>query len=650
VLLLRSLRLVIVSLFVLAAASAHAQLSGSIGISGESTNNVQSLDTTSPDQILLPAVTLSYDLPVSGSSKVTFSGSAGPSYYSVNPALSYNATILGATGEFYLSNTEAIAASAHDSKMEQFEQFLPRRSNDMQSMPSYYSPLLKKLVNNDSLVDVASSALYTLSGQLDSSDVSPTGLTKKQVKTFEDLRDSMSDAVITVADLLDSLGYSESTSEVVVKELSGLRAPLLSLVPHLKSSKSDPRLLDQAIASLKAAKPETEYLPSASIGAQPSAGYAAGSTTGASKDHGLLHSLQSVAAQQSAPAPLFTLVSSTSRLREFGYNDISVHEDIDDSGATTLATKLTIPVAWSSHKALSFSKSNLALFGGDTSLKGNPNDYTSFSFGSALAVLPTTTVGIRAAYDYARAHYPFDSVYSNTENRFTLNGRIGIGASTVLIGEGALGFRNYITPLQVTRQIQYDSVGRLGKIFRKVKDTTVAAESNFHQFSYGLGISQFFGERFVLGALVAFNNNPNLRAYVTNATVVTGPLGKKKIRAAVQIADDEYTYDLSRYSFFGASRIVWDVDLGADISYEDRTYGSAVGPNGNPIPGGQGRTETGVYTNISLSKLIGFEDRLLSVFNAAIIEARLNLASVNSSDKTYSYNASVFTVGGTLTF
>ena len=122
----RSARYVFVSLLVItgifASVSTRAQLSGSLGITGESTNNVQSLDTTSPDQILLPALTLSYDLPMSGSSKLTANASVGPSYYNVNPAFSYNATLIGVTGQFYLSNTDAIAAAAaQDSKLMEFD-------------------------------------------------------------------------------------------------------------------------------------------------------------------------------------------------------------------------------------------------------------------------------------------------------------------------------------------------------------------------------------------------------------------------------------------------------------------------------------------------------------------------------------------------
>jgi hypothetical protein len=321
-----------------------------------------------------------------------------------------------------------------------------------------------------------------------------------------------------------------------------------------------------------------------------------------------------------------------------------VHEDVEDSGATTLATLLTIPISWSAHTGTNYSPADSTadnnLFGGV--FPGNPNDYHSVSFGAAIEGLTSESFALRGSYDYTRATYAFDSVYSNSENRFELLPRLAAGRSTVFFGELSIGFRNYLNPLRIS-----DTVRNLrGKNVRI--DSQVAA-SKFNQFSYGLGIAQFIGERWVIGVLAAFNNNPNLRAYVTTAQVQT--IGKGRIvRAAVQIADDEYTYNLSRYSLFSNARIFWDMDVGSDLSYEQRTYGSAVGPKGNTIPGGQGRTESGWFFNASLSKLFSFESRLISVFNSSMLEGRMEIASVTASQSLYSYEALSFTVTATLGF
>lgn len=656
-----------------AVTDAQAQFSGSIGIGGQTTNNVQSLDTTAPDQILLPTINLNYDWLPSAVSKITFSGSYDPNFYSVNPALSFNATTLGATGLFYLTNQDAIAKESMREKTSSSPS--QRHSTHFERIPEagdvglspfkprglFFSPEPPPNVQtrmaeaamderNDSLVDLASSALYTLSGQLDSTDISSTGLSKARAQELDDLKDSVSDALSTVADLLDSVGYSESVAEIVTKELENLHTPLARLMAHTKPSHTDPHLLDVAIASLRAAKPEDDFLSTAPP-PMPSSSASIETKT-------LLETLQklppapgriSYAEQIEAPAPAITLVTSATRLREFGYSDVSIHEDADDSGATTLATTLTTPISWSSHTGTNFSPADSLLFGGV--FAGNPNDNHLLTFGAAVEGLPSRSFSLRGGYSYSRATYAFDSVNSNTENRFTLTPRLAVGRTTVLFGEAAIGFRNYFNPLVLTvTPAKYDTLHRpkKGDTIVLVKSAvTQTAGSKFNQYSYGIGLAQFIGERWVIGALLAFNNNPNLRAYVTNAQVLTGPRGRA-VRAAVQVAEDEYTYDLARYGIFTNARLPWDMDIGFDLSREHRVYGSAVGPKGAILQ--QGRTEDGVFINASLSKLIPFEYRLASIFNSLMIAGRLAIEHVNSTVALYSFNATVLTLTTSLGF
>jgi hypothetical protein len=447
------------------------------------------------------------------------------------------------------------------------------------------------------------------------------------------LRDSISDVLSTIADLLDSAGYSESTAEVVVGELENIRASLGRLMPHTKPFHTDPSLLDAAIRSLKMAKPETDYLPTAAAPIAPP-----------SAEVKSVHaSLQSQASEEESapPAPRMTLVASGTRLRQFGYDDVEVHEDADDSDATTMATSLTVPVAFTNHSGIHYSPADTLLYGGN--FGGNPNDSRELAFGGALEGLPSTNFSLRGSYDYTRTAYPFDSVYTNTENRFRLLSRFDIGGPFLLFPEASIGFRNYLTPLTVVDTI----TPAKGKKPAVVK--TLTAGSNFTQFSYGIGTAAVIGERWMLGGLIAFNQNPNLRAYVTTAAIAR--VGKAKaVRTAVQIADDEYTYNLSRYTVFSNARIFWDLDFGTDFSYEHRIYGSEVGPKGNTLPGGQGRTENDRFWNASLSHLFLFEDRLIGAFNALRLEGLLQIANVNASQSIYTYSATNFTITATLGF
>ena len=161
--------------------SARGQLSGTLSFGAQATNNVQDLDTIAPDHILLPAFELDYDMHPSGVSTITLTGSLSPEYYALNTGLSYNETSFGAIGVFYLSNQSAIAAEQASETSElnllpissaNFEKgFMLRGVNT-----TYEHPRRDEESRDDSLVDLAESALYTLSGELDSTDISPAGI------------------------------------------------------------------------------------------------------------------------------------------------------------------------------------------------------------------------------------------------------------------------------------------------------------------------------------------------------------------------------------------------------------------------------------------------------------------------------------------
>jgi hypothetical protein len=456
----------------------RAQLTGSVSIGGQLTNNVQQLDTIAPDQILMPAFQLNYDIHPSGVTTISLIGSYTPSFYNLNSGLSFNEISIGTTGLFYLTNQDAISAEAlengdeaeskpfHSSHLQRMENSYMKQFRSSQPTAPPASPPMhassSQQSKSDSMVDLAVSALYLLSGELDSTEISPKGITKARVSELEDLRDSISDVISTIADLLDSAGYSESTAEVIVSELQGVRAPLLALMPQTKPFHTDPGLLDSAIRFLQQAKPETDFLSTAPT---PSAPPAASAQT-----KQLVHSLATIkttipgAEAVTTSAPILTLLTSSTRLREFGYNDAVIHEDIDDSGATTMATSLTVPVAYTSHIGVeSLTPSDSAyfdsLFGGDYG--GNPNNNKMLTFGGAVEGMLTPTLSLRGNYSFTQDNFPFDSVYSNTENRITLTPRIAFGKSTILIGEGAIGFKKYLNPLVVidTEVLKGDTIG-----------------------------------------------------------------------------------------------------------------------------------------------------------------------------------------------
>ena len=425
-------------------------------------------------------------------------------------------------------------------------------------------------------------------------------------------------------------------------------------MPQTKPSNTDPKLLESAISLLKQAKPQSDFLPSAPMPIAPSSSNAF-VTNGASAKPSVsvITNLILQPSSSEATAPTITLISSSTRLRQFGYSDVFVREDADDSGATTLATTLTIPVSFVTHTGISYIPSDTVLFG--SNYGGNPNDSRIFSFGAGIEGLPSAKFSLRGSYEYTRTSYAFDTVNTNTENRFELLPRIALTNSFVLFPEASIGFRNYLDPIKIFDTIAKETIitgpkGKKDTIPANIKKYT--AGSIFTQFSFGLGCAGFIGDRWVAGAVIAFNQNPNLRAYISTAAFQQ--LGKKgnvkTIRPAVQIADDEYTYNLSRYGVFSNARIFLDLDLGTDFSYEHRLYGSAVGPKGNVLPGGTGRTEDCRFFNLSISKLFPFDDNLVGVFNSFLLECLVAYSDVSASDPFYSYTGTNVTLTANLNF
>src|SRR5665213_4393210 len=144
---------------------ARAQWSGLVSLGGQATNNVQELDTLAPDRMLMPAFELDYDLHPSAVSTITLTGDFSPEFYALNPGLSFNETMFGATGLFYLTNQDAIA---REGKSQGSDEQLnsPRNSHFMDFEPNEAGPIrpirpispipsLDILTSTDSLVDLA---------------------------------------------------------------------------------------------------------------------------------------------------------------------------------------------------------------------------------------------------------------------------------------------------------------------------------------------------------------------------------------------------------------------------------------------------------------------------------------------------------------
>jgi hypothetical protein len=608
-----SVALSILAGFLFAAVSAKAQFSGSVGFELESASNIQRLDTTSPDVIAMPSVVLSYQLNPSAVTQIPATVAWLPGYYGTNTSLSYTAISLAVTPTFYLSHQADITAEARSERStsvgtvpaqntsEVLPAAVPKQAEHRTDAPS-----------NDQLVGVAITDLYDLSVGLDSTTITPTGLKKSQAQGLEDLRDSISEAAVTVADLLDSLGYSESAVSVLIPELVNLLGPLERLRSHVAPSLSALQdHLNNAIAELRGTIP-----------LRSDDAITEGTTAARSIEVEPIPQLHG----DELLEPPITLISAISRLRDFGASDIGLREDLLDSSAKTLATKFTVPVSYYAHTGAIDSL---------LSPDGNPNDSRILGLGAALDIYSSRSAGYRLSFDLIKSTYPFDSVYTNTESRLRLGARFGLGDAAALFGNAAIGFRNYSSTFQFLRQ-QGPKKGTL---------TQVAGD--FTQYSLGLGLMFLPSDRFSFGGLAAINRNVNLRAYITNAGI---SLSKKKIRPAAQIADDEYTYDLTRGAIFATTRLPADIDLGLDLAYEHRTYGTVANKVAQQFVEGAGRTDNGTYSTASFSKLIVFDDRVIGVFDGLSLEVQLGYSDIASTDTLYTYSDFDILAGFTLSF
>lgn len=591
----------------LASVTAHAQFSGSVGLELESASNVERLDTTSPDVIAMPSITLSYQFNPSAVTAIPVTGAWLPGYYTQNTALTYSALSLAATPSFYLTNTASIAREAEGSAVSAATPKDTVRAN--QSKPAKMvqrSTQPKSTLTNDQLTDLAVSDLYDLSVGLDSTELNSKSLSKAQVASLEGLRDSISEAAVTVADLLDSMGYSEPVVLVLEPELVSLLDPMDRL-----KGKTQPSLapllehLTNAIAELSATKSQADQT---AVGDQ---------SEESDQTENPVISSYSLAVGPVEPA--ITLVSPGVRVRDFTSSDLAVAEDLADSSAKTLATLLQVPLSYYKHTG----KIDSAY-----SPQGNPNDSRVVGVGASIDLYASAKTAYRFSYAFTKSTYPFDDVYSNTENRIQLGARFGLGESTVMFGTAGLGFRNYTnTPVN---------------ILPSKKKAQFAGD--FSQFSLGLGLASTASERFTIGGAAAIARNLNLRAYITNP-------GSRKLRQAAQIADDEYTYDMIRGALFAATRLPGEIDAGFDLSYEHRLYGTVAARQAQQqYIEGAGRTDNGLDAGLSLTKLILFDDRALGVFDGLSLSAGATYTDVSSTDELYTYSNVDLVAGFSLSF
>lgn len=623
-------------LFLASAEKSYAQFNGSLQMGYVSSSNVEKQDTTGADHALLPAFSLSYGLPVSPLAQLDFSAAVLPYLYK-KASHAFTQSSFSLEGKYYLSNIAAIRAermatdlattSSTNAAVSSAASTLATTATSNPastvstttttavtgtptgSTPSPFEQTQAALAisSNDSLLQNAISYLYVLGSSLDSIDYSAVkSLNKVQRISMESHRDSLSDLLFSLGDILDSLDFSQSVKSVAVDELTELRPLLTTVNTPLGNPSYRKEWLESAIHYLELTKPEEDFLilaaSASSTDQEMIKTVSQTSTTLGSV--GLAAIAAQRAAEQEVTAPLFTLVSSSARQHYLSAQDFSIAEDAPLQTAKTFASMIDIPAVYQIHSP----KQDSTVL------------YRILEVGPSFEFYLGNSGSLRLSYDFVNTQFPNDSVYSNNENRLRLGGRTSLTSSTTMFGEVGYGTKHYLNPLQIV-------VG--GGPLHKLQTQQTA--SDFSQFTVGLGIAQFIGDRVTVGVSGGLSSSPNLRAYITTFN------GRNPL--ASQISDDEYTFDYKRLLLFTVTRIFWDIDLALDYAHENRQYGSVLQ---KPRPGveaklGGDRIENGNYYSLDLSKFYVFDDRLISVFNSLLLEASISNAHVSSSLSQYSY-------------
>jgi len=611
--LFRSLLFLIVLESLILGGPCYAQFQGTISAGMISSSNVEGLDTSAPDRIVQPGISLQYLTQFSPVATYKLSASMNPYFYTQNNLHTYYSSQFGIGASYYLTNLQAIRAEANGSGVESVAS-LGKESNAQTTVASsnHTSQQASQTASSndrpatsneegtspaDSLIVNATIDLYLVSGALDSLE-----FTGKDVGVLSDQRDSASQIISTLADLLDSLSFTQSVKEVSVSELKEIRPLIEHVLAGLKPRDRILLILDRSINDLEKAKPESDYLPTqSSLLPDSSSGLNMALLTDSWQRTTVISEPAATYQSDDEPpkAPIFTLIPATMPFRNLGAQDFDIPANLADAGATTFASSLQLPVTFEIRRDQPFYKIY---------------NYSALTIEGTYENLPSHSTTLDLTYDLTNSTYFDDSIYSSIEHQIRLGTRTLLSQTTALFAEGIIGIKHYVTPLTVLP----DSTNKLKR------PSTVA--SSFFQYSLGLGLMHSISDAVLFGGLFTFSTNPTLRAYIDQ-------IGNLSQRRATGISDDQYTYNLVRLMAFIQAKIFWGMMLNFDLSEEHRKYGSVVNRVTDRVTllTGADRTERGVFTNFSLMKVFSFvDDRALSLFSDISVAGNIGYSAVSA--------------------
>ncbi|HYM21060.1 MAG TPA: hypothetical protein VEW28_08665 [Candidatus Kapabacteria bacterium] len=591
---LRILCTVCIGVIVFCATNTHAQFTGQFVLGGNSSSNVAGIDTAGGDRAFTPEITLQDKVPISHLIHLEFEASYNPNIYTTTPNNSYTKFDLSAMGNFYLSENTAkkelpiLPPAPHPTILHD----TPAKPPPVATQPIPSSPPAK-----DSAA-LAAESLEQLADRLDALDIDTTGISDDEdsIDAANDLKDSLSESMLAVSEVLRAQPYSESIQQVLTEELTA-DLKLLSQIPFPKNRKDS---IDRVISrtndglSRSIAKKDLLAMPTSPLDTAKKPLPAAIATI-----------VKLPETQTDAnDAPDITLVNALTDYTEFSTSDLVLREDALPRSSLTLATLLSVPVQYEQ-------QSNQPVY--------KQYSYNQISFAPRLSIYPSDKAGLGLLYTYQNNTYPDDTLFTFSENRFRADGRFEIGSLLLVGAQIGLNLGNYLHPLDSTLR------GPKGKILFQYTEP-----SNYSQTQFGLLGSFIVSERTHLGLGTVLTRSSELHPYLLDNS-----LGRSKTSG--QATDDPFSYELSKVFTFITTRVFWDINSAIDLAFETRDYGKGVLRKnvGAVVPN---RTDKGTLLTIDITKDFYIEDRIFSIFDVITPDLNFQYSKYNSTIKLYTYN------------
>ncbi|MDP4220804.1 MAG: hypothetical protein Q8896_10230 [Bacteroidota bacterium] len=596
---------------ILSSGSLYAQFSGSLTLGAYRSTNVEGRDSATPDNVFNPGLELSYNWDLSHPTSIRFEADLSPNFYTQVPDRSFWKSVIGATGSFYLSDIEE-EETPSEKKQPGTGTAPPNSRLPLPIQKDSSKPVIIIKKAPPDIPKIASVKLALVSELMDSFEIDKKGLKADSAEIASDLKDSVSESILALSDILATEVYTESIAEVVADELSAQKK-IFSEVPMQSSHKKDIMdYIDEVADLMKEGKPQTDILPVPKAPAEvesptpisPDAPAAKNDLIAQALAHLQSESLESNVSGR-ANAPIITLINSRTEFNEFGSSDIAIKEDLFPLSKRTLATLLTVPISLETQT----NKDTYKVY-----------SYSIFEIKPRLDLYSGKTFGFGVQYGYSRTSFPYDTVYVGTENKIRIDSRIELAPSVALALEAGIGIRKYDNPLQYVIQI--------GKNTR-----TITTGSNFSHYILGGALLFFPANRLTLGVATEITRSSSLRPYILDLVTNRSSIGGSA-------NDDEYSYELTRETFFSLWRIFWDINFALDISYENRQYANVEVPRRLQPKVQQSnvvRVDHGPQFGLNLSREFLFDSRFISVFNSFTPSLDIQSASVTSNVKTFNY-------------